>query len=121
MTDKSTYQYMVPPPSESKNSKQKTIYDLAREAAEFSNKTFGDDKVRDETGALHHLKMEVGELIENTNDDMEWADCFLLILDAARRKGHTVDDLIKFSFEKLEINKKRTWSKTENGVYLHNK
>jgi predicted house-cleaning noncanonical NTP pyrophosphatase (MazG superfamily) len=65
------------------------------------------------------LQEEVKELIDNPNDEAEWADCFLLLLDAARRKGHSVDDLVKFANAKLEINKARSWKQNENGVFKH--
>ena len=57
--------------------------------------------------------------MDNPNDELEWADCFLLLLDAARRKGHSLDDLIKFANTKLEINKKRSWVKDNNGIFKH--
>ena len=85
----------------------------------FSNDTFGSPEVRDCIAPLTHLQDEIVELKENPNDEMEWADCMLLLLDAAWRKGHTVDDLLEFSIKKLEINKKRTWEKKPNGVYKH--
>ena len=92
---------------------------LLKEQKEFSDKTFGTPQERNEMGALHHLKLEIDELIENTNDTSEWADCLLLLIDGARRKGHTFSDLVDFALAKIEINKKRTWAKGENGVFLH--
>lgn len=85
----------------------------------FSSETFGTPEERDCLGPLHHLQEEVRELIDNTNDKMEWADCFLLLLDAAWRKGYTIDDLVEFAKLKLEINKTRSWKKDKNGVYKH--
>jgi hypothetical protein len=94
---------------------------LMVEIKKFSNKTFGTPQVRNERGALEHLKLEVIELLDNTDDKHEWADCMLLLLDAARRKGITVNKLIDYCFEKIEINKTRTWEKAKNGIYLHKK
>ena len=85
----------------------------------FSSNAFGTPAERDCIGPLRHLQEEVVELIENPDDHMEWADCFLLLLDAAWRKGHSVEDLFDFARQKLEINKKRTWAKKANGVYNH--
>lgn len=93
--------------------------DFIKRRNEFSSTTFGTPAQRSCLGPLYHLQEEVKELIENPNDEMEWADCFLLILDAAWRKGYTIDDLTKFANIKLEINKKRIWKKTENDVYKH--
>lgn len=94
---------------------------LMAEYPAWSDATFGDATVRNEMGALHHLKMEIDELIANPDDTSEWADCMLLLLDAARRKGHSPDQLFDFCYEKLQVNKKRTWTQSANGVYLHDK
>lgn len=92
-----------------------------KEIESFSDSAFGNPKQRNEMGALHHLHLEVAELIQNTDDHMEWADCMLLLLDAARRKGITPEQLFGYCLEKLEINKKRTWVKSDNNVYFHKK
>ena len=97
----------------------KKLNDFIAERNEFSSKTFGTPEVRDCIAPLKHLQEEVQELIDNPTDTMEWADCFLLLLDASWRKGYSIDDLIDFGRKKLEINKKRTWKLKENGVYKH--
>ena len=89
------------------------------ERNKFSNDTFGSPAERGCRYPLLHLKDEIQELLDAPDDPMEWADCFLLLLDAAWRKGHTVDDLIDFASEKLKINKQRKWKKTEEGYYKH--
>ena len=91
------------------------------ERREFSYKTFGSKEERDHTAPLLHLQKEVQELIDNPDDPMEWADCVLLLLDAAERKGHSFNDLIDFASKKLEINKVRKWNKQPNGTFLHEK
>lgn len=69
---------------------------------------------------LLHLKKEVEEVIAEPDDRMEYADCFMLLLDAARKAGISPDDLIKVSYEKLEICKKRKWKAPDkDGVILH--
>jgi hypothetical protein len=92
-----------------------------KERDEFSFSTFGKPEVRGPIYPLRHLQVEVQELMDNPDDPMEWADCFLLLLDAARRKGYSVDDLVDFGLQKLEINRNRTWEKQSNGVYFHKK
>jgi hypothetical protein len=86
---------------------------------EFSHKTFGSPAERDCSYPLIHLKDELLELLNNPDDQMEWADCTLLLLDAAWRKGYSLEDLIDFSIKKLEINKKRKWKKNDNGYFKH--
>jgi len=50
---------------------------------EFSGKAFGSPEDRPCKYPLLHLKDEVQELLDNPDDKMEWADCTLLLLDAA--------------------------------------
>lgn len=85
----------------------------------FSFSTFGTPEQRGCVPPLLHLQDEIKELIEDSDSNLEWADCLLLLLDAAARKGHSMDDLLNFCIQKLEINKKRTWAKQENGVFKH--
>lgn len=86
---------------------------------EFSSKTFGTPAERGCLGPLHHLKEEIQELILSPNDTMEWADCYLLLMDAARRNGFNTNDLLRFAEAKLTINQTRVWKKTENEVFKH--
>ena len=85
----------------------------------FSIQTFGTIEQRNHVGPLMHLKKEIEEVINAPNDRLEWADCFLLLLDAAFRNGYSMQDLIDFGIEKLEINKKRTWTKNKDGTFSH--
>lgn len=87
------------------------LYDLARDQSEWSQATFGTDAERGPMGALKHLEREAREAQENPTDPAEYADCFLLILDAARRAGIKPIELIKHAQAKMEINKARTWPK----------
>ncbi len=71
-------------------------------------------------GAIAHLAKEVGELAERPFDDMEYADCMLLLLDAASNAGLPADDLLNTCWEKLAINRARTWGEPdENNVIEH--
>lgn len=40
---------------------------------------------------------------------MEYADCYMLLMDAARTQGIYLSDIHTAAGEKLEINKKRKW------------
>ncbi len=82
---------------------------LVMDQTVWSQKTFGLDSVRGPMGALKHLELEAKEAQENPEDRIEYADCFLLILDAARRAGINAKELIALAQEKLAINKKRVW------------
>jgi len=118
----------------------KELQQLMNDISDWSNATFGD-KQRN-PAIVHHLKKEVDELIEALNkseamafDDsigigefgrqvektqMEFADCFMLLLDSASHFHITAEQLIEFAREKLEINKIRKWGKPDkNGVVEH--
>lgn len=88
--------------------------DLIEDQADWSRKTFGSDAERGPIGALRHLSKEALEAAENPTDRSEYADCLLLILDAARRAGIKPLDLIHEAKAKMKINKSRTWPKPES-------
>jgi len=105
----------------------------------WSDSTFGS-KDRNPS-IVYHLKKEVDELIEainvvanNKNNKapitkieystelakMEYADCFILLLDSAQHFKISAEELINLANKKLEINKSRAWGKPdENGVCEH--
>lgn len=77
--------------------------------ADWSRSTFGSDETRGPLGPLKHLAKEAVEAQEHPHDRSEYADCFLLICDAARREGMTLDDLLEEAEKKLAICKTRKW------------
>jgi len=88
-------------------SKIKILWD---ELSEWSQETFGSDQERGPIGALEHLKLEADEAIESGEKD-EYADCLILILDAARRRGLTWDNFMDVTLEKLKVCKTRVYPK----------
>jgi len=102
------------------------LQQLMNDIGDWSDATFGEGQRN--PAILYHLKKEVQELIdefEKTEIDEfkklgEYADCFMLLLDSARKYGISAGHLIRITREKLEINKKREWGKPdENGVVEH--
>jgi len=90
---------------------------LQNDIADFTDNVFGQSNP---VSKLHHLQEEVAELIEEPEDTLEWADCMILLIDAAKKAGHDMDDLYGFIQAKMDINKKRKWSAPdENGVVRH--
>ncbi|KKN27333.1 hypothetical protein LCGC14_0865580, partial [marine sediment metagenome] len=81
------------------------------EQGEWANVTFEGQNVH---GKLAHLKKEIGELQDDPADLMEYADCFMLLLDAARKVNITADQILEAAWRKLEINKNREWEKPNN-------
>lgn len=91
--------------------------DLQNDIGAFTDKTFGKSTPQ---AKLHHLAEEVQELLAEPEDHMEWADCFILLLDAANKAGLSMDDVYEAIEAKMEINKSRTWGEPdENGVVKH--
>ena len=69
---------------------------------------------------ITHLRSELVELDEDPTDVMEYADCFMLLIDTARLVGYDMSDIYKALREKLEINKNREWGEPdEHGVSYH--
>ena len=69
---------------------------------------------------LNHLKREVEEAIADPTDPIEYADCLLLLLDAARNAGIDGDQLIEYAYDKLKINTSPKWgSPNEDGSIEH--
>jgi len=87
----------------------KGIAELAAELAEWSQRTFGDDTTRGPEGALKHLKLEADEALADPTDAEEYADCFILVIDAARRAGFGIGELIEAAHGKLQVCKAREY------------
>lgn len=85
------------------------LWRLYREHAAWSQVTFGSDHERGPQGALKHLAKEAGEASESPGDWSEYADCLLLTLDAARRAGLTLENLLDAALEKMAVNRSRKW------------
>lgn len=86
-----------------------TIESLANNLSQWSQATFGPDNVRGPIGPLRHLEKEVQEALAAPGDIMEYADCLTILMDAARRAGFSIQQLIDASNDKIEFNKTRLW------------
>ena len=84
---------------------------LAEDQSAWSQATFGRDCERGPIGTLKHLAKEAVEAQEKPDDEFEYADCLLLVLDAARRAGLSPLQLVKVARDKMVINKTREWLK----------
>jgi len=97
----------------------------------WADDTFG--KGRTCSAPLYHLMEEVEETLDSIREEsfrisidqidhtmFEFADCFILILNAASKYGMNADGLMGHAKKKMAINKKRTWGKPDaNGVVKH--
>lgn len=95
----------------------KDITTFQRQQGAWADKTFPGQTI---TGKIKHLQREVAELLESPSDLSEIADCFSLLMDIARKAGYPASTVVKAAFEKLEINKARTWGPADaDGVIEH--
>lgn len=94
--------------------------ELFEETHEWAEATFSRGQVRRPENSIRHLHKEVLELLAAPYDSEEYADCFLLLMDAAQIAGHSYDDTVAAIRRKFEINKARTWGPTgADGVIEH--
>lgn len=93
------------------------LTDLAGDVSKWSQDTFGTDSERGPVGSLCHLEKEAKEAQAKPYDAAEYADCFLLILDAARRAGLTPLALVKAAQAKMTVNKSRQWPKWDQWTF----
>ena len=91
------------------------VLGLARDQSKWSQETFGSDAERGPIGALKHLQAEAQEAIDQPADITEYADCYLLIMDAARRAGFAFPQLIDAAVAKHRVCEGRNWPKPETG------
>ena len=107
------------------------IQRLQDNIAEWSDASFGTD---DRTiGILNHLKEEIEEVVEAKNNyeedptgilqarmASEFADCLILILDAARKSDLDTTLLLQAAEHKMQINRNREWKPAnEQGYHKH--
>lgn len=103
------------------------LQQLMNDIRKWSDDAFG--KENESLRIFYHLQKEVEELISAIKKSkgktistvlFEYADCLMLLLNAASAHGYTSNDLLLALRDKLELNKNRKWGKPdENGVVEH--
>lgn len=103
----------------------KNFQDAFTDIDDFQTKTFGHTNPLPK---IKHLQKEVQELIEefekplesSSEIDMEFADCFILLIGAAVSWGLSHEEVLGVIKKKLDINKTRTWGVPDkDGVVKH--
>lgn len=91
---------------------------LQHDIGEWAAKTFPHQTVHSK---ITHLRSELDELDGDPTDDLEeFADCFMLLMDAARLAGYSMHTILLAVETKLVINKERSWAPPdEDGVSFH--
>lgn len=101
---------------------KKSIFQLEEERYAWSLATFPEASA---LGSIQKLKEETLEIekniIDGERDVEEYADGLMCLFDSARRQKEpiTIQEIFDAFEKKLEINKKRTWEKNDNGSYSH--
>nr|ELN9655334.1 DUF550 domain-containing protein [Klebsiella variicola] len=80
--------------------------------SEWSQATFGNVGP---VGPLKHLSKEALEAADQPGDLSEWANMQFLMWDAQRRAGITDEQITQAMFDKLAVNKRRSWPEPKDG------
>jgi len=99
---------LVEVPRHSKRLNDDDVGTLWSTIGQWSDMTFGTPEQRGPVGALRHLALEAVEAAES-NEIVEYADCLILLMDAIRRNGRTLPEVVKVAIAKMEVNKRRQW------------
>lgn len=91
------------------------INDLQHELKCWTEKQFPN---RDTASICAHLRKETYEVLEAPKDVMEYADCMMLLLDAASYNGVRSSDIVRACYEKLAINKDRKWGEPNDQGFV---
>lgn len=116
------YLRSITPIKSRKNKEPSRMQDLMDAAHEWSSTNFGywaDRCPNPIEQIIEHLKEEVKELADSPHDWQEIADVYMLLADLVKCQGGDADDLLDWTEDKLEINKKRNWSRNEDGGFRH--
>lgn len=94
-----------------------TLQSIQDEIHEFANTILPNRPI---TSPLRKLQEEVAELLEEPDNIDEFADCFLVLLDAAKIAGLDANAILQACSDKMKINRTRKWGKpNEHGVFSH--
>lgn len=89
------------------------IKDLQDEVSAWADAAFPDRPMQ---SALLKLYEEIGEMVRDIKNPSEHADVYILMLDISKMAGVDVEAAI---LKKLEVNRSRTWQRTNNGTMQH--
>ncbi len=95
----------------------KKIQELQNDIGTFTDVVFKNSTAQSKA---RHLSEEALEAAAAPDDIMEWADCFILLLDGAHKAGFTVENIYDAAVQKMIINKGRKWGDAdEHGISRH--
>lgn len=89
--------------------------------AQWQKSTFGGDSTA--LTIVTRLQDEILELkkalLFKRDVPGEFADCFILLMGAAKEHGLSYEDVVAAIEEKMAINRNRKWEKQGSGSYHH--
>lgn len=91
------------------------INDLQYDLKTWTEKQFPQ---RNTASIMAHLRKETAEVEAEPLDIMEYADCMMLLLDAASYNGLHASDILRACGENLVINKSRKWGKANDQGFV---
>jgi NTP pyrophosphatase (non-canonical NTP hydrolase) len=80
----------------------------------WAAQTFGTQTCEEK---LLHIIEEVGEIMDAPDNVTEYADVLSLLLDAARLRDISASQILFAAWEKLDVNRQRTWTLNPDGTY----
>jgi NTP pyrophosphatase (non-canonical NTP hydrolase) len=89
------------------------IRELQHEICQWADQVFPDRTIQ---AAALKLYEEIGEMLRDPSDAAEHADIFIMLLDISAMYDIDVAQAIR---DKMEINRARTWRKTQTGTLQH--
>lgn len=108
---------------------EKSLEELFSEHQEFAQNKFPNSSWRSSLRGLEReiKEVESAKLDYTIIDDrknrkalgIEYVDCFMYLLDSAKRAGFDVTELKALFAEKIEINRERDWKQNKDGSYSH--
>lgn len=96
----------------------KNFSDFFREVVDWQRKTFGHKSGQVPIGTLKHILKEVQEVMvedDSRKREMEAVDLLFLVIQLFDRLGMSLSDVLTLGWQKLDINKSRTWPPVVDG------
>ena len=81
--------------------------EFIREVSDWSYEVHGPGERT--TGIVAHITKELGEILQEPHDIVEWADIIILGINGAIRHGATPESLIETLKRKHSVNQLRQW------------
>lgn len=96
------------------------LLEIEKERMDWALATFPESTAQ---SSLNKCREEIREIeadIQNgRKNPEEYADAMMCLFDSAGRQGITPEDILMAYYSKLQVNKRRKWSKNPDNSYSH--